>query len=66
MKKQTKSTSSPLTLWLLLAVLVIVFDQFTKWLIVGNYRLGDVTYVAPFFNVVRAHNTGAEIGRAHV
>ena len=59
MKKQTKPTSSPLTLWLLLAVLVIVFDQFTKWLIVGHYRLGDVTYVTPFFNVVRAHNTGA-------
>jgi len=26
---------------------------------VGNYRLGDSTYVTSFFNVVRAHNTGA-------
>jgi signal peptidase II len=28
-------------------------------LILGYYRLGDSTYVTSFFNVVRAHNTGA-------
>jgi signal peptidase II len=28
-------------------------------LILGYYRLGDSTYVASFFNIVRAHNTGA-------
>ena len=54
-----QADTSRLTFWLLLAVLVIVLDQFTKWLIVGHYRLGDVTPVTDFFNVVRAHNTGA-------
>ncbi|MDF2464549.1 MAG: lipoprotein signal peptidase [Ramlibacter sp.] len=28
-------------------------------LILGYYRLGDSTYITSFFNVVRAHNTGA-------
>jgi signal peptidase II len=28
-------------------------------LILGYYRLGDSTYVTPFLNIVRAHNTGA-------
>ena len=45
--------------WLGLALVIILADQFTKVLILGAYRLGDSTYVAPFFNVVRAHNTGA-------
>lgn len=54
-----KNESTSLAFWLLLAALVIVLDQFTKWLIVGHYRLGDVTPVTSFFNVVRAHNTGA-------
>ncbi|HSI54029.1 MAG TPA: signal peptidase II [Ramlibacter sp.] len=34
-------------------------DQFTKVLILGYYKLGDTTYVTSFFNIVRAHNTGA-------
>ena len=45
--------------WLGLALVIILADQFTKVLILGSYRLGDSTYVAPFFNIVRAHNTGA-------
>jgi signal peptidase II len=45
--------------WLLLALAVFIADQFTKVLILGYYRLGDSTYVTSFFNVVRAHNTGA-------
>lgn len=44
---------------LALALLVVLLDQFTKWLILGNYRLGDATFVTSFFNIVRAHNTGA-------
>ena len=46
-------------MWLSLAFIIILLDQITKVLIVGNYRLGDSTYVTSFFNVVRAHNTGA-------
>ena len=45
--------------WLALAVGIVLVDQLTKWLILGNYRLGDSTYVTSFFNIVRAHNTGA-------
>ena len=45
--------------WLGLALAVFIADQFTKVLILGYYSLGDSTYVTSFFNVVRAHNTGA-------
>jgi signal peptidase II len=45
--------------WLGWAVLLFIADQFTKTLILGYYRLGDATYVTSFFNIVRAHNTGA-------
>jgi signal peptidase II len=45
--------------WLGLALAVFIADQFTKVLILGYYQLGDSIYVTGFFNVVRAHNTGA-------
>ena len=45
--------------WLGLALIIFIADQFTKTLILGYYQLGDSTYVTNFFNVVRAHNTGA-------
>jgi len=45
--------------WLGIALIIIVADQFTKTLILGYYRYGDVTQVTGFFNIVRAHNTGA-------
>ena len=45
--------------WLGWAAIVLIVDQFTKTLILGYYRLGDHTPVTSFFNVVRAHNTGA-------
>ncbi len=48
-----------LWLWLALALLVLVLDQLTKWLIVGQFVLGDSRPVTSFFNLVRAHNTGA-------
>jgi signal peptidase II len=45
--------------WLGLALAIVIADQLTKVLILGHYRLGDSTYVTSFFNIVRAHNTGA-------
>jgi signal peptidase II len=45
--------------WLGLAFIVLLADQFTKFLIVGFYHLGDSTHVTSFFNVVRVHNSGA-------
>ena len=45
--------------WLLWALLLIVVDQLTKQWILQHYQLGDATPVTGFFNIVRAHNTGA-------
>jgi signal peptidase II len=45
--------------WLGLALILLLADQLTKVMILGYYRLGDSTYVTSFFNVVRAHNSGA-------
>jgi signal peptidase II len=45
--------------WLGLALAIVIADQLTKVLILGSYRLGDATYITSFFNIVRAHNTGA-------
>lgn len=53
------SGSGSMLPWLGFALLLVIVDQVTKVLILGNYRFGDSTYVAPFFNIVRAHNTGA-------
>lgn len=60
---RTAASSAPLSAgllpWLGLALILVIADQFTKVLILGYYKLGDSTYVTSFFNVVRAHNTGA-------
>jgi signal peptidase II len=45
--------------WLGIALLVIVIDQLAKTVIIGNLQLGDSHTVTSFFNIVRAHNTGA-------
>ena len=45
--------------WLALALIILIADQFTKVLILGAYKLGDSTTITSFFNIVRAHNTGA-------
>jgi signal peptidase II len=45
--------------WLGLAALLLVADQVTKQLILAYYQLGDSTPITGFFNIVRAHNTGA-------
>ena len=56
---RSKGNGVSLAFWLALAAVVVILDQFPKQLILGNYQLGDSTYVTTFFNVVRAHNTGA-------
>jgi signal peptidase II len=53
------ATGTSVLPWLSLALILILIDQFTKVLIVGYYQLGDATRVTSFFDVVRAHNTGA-------
>jgi signal peptidase II len=58
-KKSTRSSSGSMLVWLGLATIILIADQFTKILIVGFYQLGDATHVTSFFNVVRVHNSGA-------
>ena len=53
------SSAPGLALWLGLAAIVILADQVTKTLIMGSMQLGDARPVTSFFNIVRAHNTGA-------
>ena len=45
--------------WVGLALAVFVLDQFAKVLILKYYQYGDATRITSFFNIVRAHNTGA-------
>jgi signal peptidase II len=45
--------------WLAWALVILVADQITKTLIVDHYQLGESTFITSFFNIVRAHNTGA-------
>jgi len=51
--------------WLLIAAVVIVADQFTKALILGEFQEGGSRYVTGFFNLVRAHNQGAAFSFLH-
>ena len=55
----TAGSGPRLVTWLALALIILIADQFTKTLILGYYRLGDSTYITGFFNIVRAHTTGA-------
>jgi signal peptidase II len=61
-KKFGKGPSSQrqgLTLWLGIALLIFLLDQFTKVLVLGAFELGDSTPITSFFNFVRVHNHGA-------
>lgn len=45
--------------WLWLAGIIVVLDQLSKWIVLGNLRPGDSRYVAPFWNWVLTYNPGA-------
>ena len=45
--------------WLGIALVILLADQFTKVLIIGSFQLGDSQTVTSFFNLVRVHNSGA-------
>ncbi len=45
--------------WYALAGLIVVLDQFSKWVVLENIRHGEVIYLAPFWNWVLTFNPGA-------
>lgn len=45
--------------WYGLAVLVVVLDQISKWMVLGSIQFGESIYVAPFWNWVLTYNPGA-------
>ncbi len=56
---KSSSNTKLLWVWLGLAGLWFMLDQFTKYLIVSYYPLHAGTEVTSFFNVVHVHNYGA-------
>lgn len=59
MARHSSAGGPSLLFWLGLALVVILADQVTKTLIIGQFSLGDVRPVTRYFNLVRAHNAGA-------
>jgi signal peptidase II len=58
--RSSRSSAGPgIWPWLGLALVIVLIDQFAKTLILGYYKYGEASYITSFFNVVRAHNTGA-------
>ncbi|GAA4001891.1 signal peptidase II [Comamonas faecalis] len=53
------AASARLWPWLAWAGVLALLDQWSKALILQHYAWGDATPVTGFFNIVRAHNTGA-------
>jgi signal peptidase II len=51
--------TASLGIWLGIALVVLLADQFTKVLIVGSFQHGDSQTLTSFFNLVRVHNSGA-------
>ena len=45
--------------WLMLAGLIILLDQISKWIVLGTMQPGESRYVAPFWNWVLTFNPGA-------
>ena len=45
--------------WLMLAGLITLFDQISKWIVLGTMQPGESRYVAPFWNWVLTFNPGA-------
>ena len=51
--------SGSIWLWLGIALAVVLVDQLTKTIISRSFELNDSRAITSFFNLVRAHNTGA-------
>ncbi len=57
--RSSGSGGPSLWLWIGIAAVVVLLDQFAKTLITGSFQLHEAREVTSFFEVVRWHNTGA-------
>ncbi|MDR1275313.1 MAG: signal peptidase II [Candidatus Accumulibacter sp.] len=55
----SRAAKNRFVVWLCVACAVVLVDQTSKWVALKFLRVGDVIYVAPFFDWVLAFNTGA-------
>lgn len=58
-KGKASRAGSGWLLWIGIAALIVVADQFTKVLVIGSFQYGDSLPITSFFNLVRVHNLGA-------
>lgn len=49
----------PLSRWLLIAAVLIVLDQISKWYFELNFQFAERLNVLPFFDFILVYNTGA-------
>jgi signal peptidase II len=56
---KSSSASGSLAPWLGLAAIVVLLDQVAKAVIVRTMHQGDAIRIYSWFDIVRAHNTGA-------
>jgi signal peptidase II len=45
--------------WFILAGVVVLLDQMSKWAVLENIRFGETIYLTPFWNWVLTYNPGA-------
>ena len=58
-KSKGSRAGSGWLLWIGIATLIALADQFTKVLILGSFQYGESLPITSFFNLVRVHNLGA-------
>lgn len=58
-KGKNHRSGSNWLLWIGIATLIVVADQFTKVLILGSFQFGESLRITSYFNLVRVHNPGA-------
>ncbi|MBL8472439.1 MAG: lipoprotein signal peptidase [Rhodocyclaceae bacterium] len=46
-------------IWLILASVVVILDQLTKYVVVSGMSYGETWHIASFFDLVHVRNTGA-------
>ncbi len=45
--------------WLYVSVIVVIVDQWSKWMVIDHLLPGDVVHWLPFFNIQLAFNSGS-------